>query len=169
MPVITSRPCQSAGRGSPTFTETIRMDASPFQAETISQRLLYPRFVMFPRLAVLLLPLLLAALTRPEPAVRHIVVLSIDTLRADAVSPSATPAIAALARDSVTFTRAFSPAPWTLPALASVMTGVSPQVHQATGLGGRLPGRLTTLAEALRRDGFRTEAIVSNQIGRAHV
>lgn len=130
---------------------------------------------MFPRLrrivrraaaglAALLLPLLLTGLTRPEPAVRRIIVLSVDTLRADAVSPSATPAIAALARDSVVFNRAFSPAPWTLPALASVMTGVSPQVHQATGLGGRVPGRLTTLAEALRRAGFRTEALVSNPV-----
>ncbi|HKV12667.1 MAG TPA: sulfatase [Thermoanaerobaculia bacterium] len=119
---------------------------------------------MFPRLAVLLLPLLLAASMRPEPAVRHIVVLSVDTLRADAVSPSSTPSITALARDSVVFTRAFSPAPWTLPALASAMTGVSPQVHQATGLGGRVPGRLTTLAEALRRAGFRTEALVSNPV-----
>jgi choline-sulfatase len=105
-----------------------------------------------------------ASPSRQELAVRRIVVLSVDTLRADAVSVASTPSIAALARDSVVFTRAFSPAPWTLPALASVMTGVSPQVHQATGLGGRVPERLTTLAEALRRAGFRTEALVSNPV-----
>jgi arylsulfatase A-like enzyme len=119
-------------------------------------------------LAALLLPVLSEAVapqpSRPERAVRRIVVLSIDTLRADALSAVATPSIASLARDSVVFTRAFSPAPWTLPALASVMTGVSPQVHQATGLGSRVPERLTTLAEALRRAGFRTEALVSNPV-----
>lgn len=46
------------------------------------------------------------------------------------------------------------------------MTGVSPQVHLATGLGDRVPGRLTTVAEALRRAGYRTAALVSSpQLG----
>jgi len=99
----------------------------------------------------------------PKPAPpRRILLISIDTLRADALIN--TPAIDALARDSTVFTRAWSPAPWTLPALASVMTGVSPQVHLATGLGDRVPDRLTTLAEALRRRGMRTAAIVSSPL-----
>ncbi|MEA2602059.1 MAG: hypothetical protein QOF89_3051 [Acidobacteriota bacterium] len=75
-----------------------------------------------------------------------------------------TPAIDALADDSVVFRQARSPAPWTLPALASVMTGVSPQVHLATGLGSRVPDRLTTVAEALRRAGYRTAALVSSPL-----
>lgn len=99
----------------------------------------------------------------PKPAHR-ILLISIDTLRAGAVSSRGTVNIDALARDSVVFTRASSPAPWTLPALASVMTGVSPRVHLATGLGDRVPERLTTLAEALKRQGLRTAAIVSSPL-----
>jgi choline-sulfatase len=106
--------------------------------------------------------LLLAGAARaPVPArPRHILLITIDTLRADALV--GTPAIDALSGDSVVFTRAYSPAPWTLPALGSAMTGVSPQVHLATGLGGRVPDRLTTAAEVLRRAGYRTAAFVSS-------
>jgi choline-sulfatase len=115
--------------------------------------------------AVLAAALLIAGLAwaspKPAPA-RHILLISIDTLRADAVTGM--PNAGALARDSVVFTRASSPAPWTLPALASVMTGVSPRVHLATGLGDRVPERLTTLAEALKRQGLRTAALVSSPL-----
>jgi arylsulfatase A-like enzyme len=110
----------------------------------------------------------------PAPAPpRRILLITIDTLRADALScyraqTPGTPAIDALAGDSVVFRQARSPAPWTLPALASAMTGVSPQVHLATELGGRVPDRLTTIAEALRRAGYRTAALVSSPLlGRA--
>jgi choline-sulfatase len=44
------------------------------------------------------------------------------------------------------------------------MTGVSPRVHLATGLGDRVPERLTTLAEALKRQGLRTAALVSSPL-----
>ena len=111
--------------------------------------------------AVLLIAGWAWASSKPTPP-RRILLISIDTLRADALKD--TPAIDALARDSTVFTRAWSPAPWTLPALASVMTGVSPQVHLATGLGDRVPDRVTTLAEALRRKGLRTAAIVSSPL-----
>ena len=100
---------------------------------------------------------------------RRILLISIDTLRADALScyraqTPGTPALDALAADSVVFRQARSAAPWTLPALASAMTGVSPQVHLATGLGDRVPARLTTIAEALRRAGYRTAALVSSPL-----
>src|SRR5436305_5895348 len=108
----------------------------------------------------------------PKPP-RHIRLLSIDTLRADALScyraqAPGTPAIDALAGDSVVFLQARSPAPWTLPALASAMTGLSPQVHLATGRGDRAPDGVTTVAEVLRRGGYRTAALVSSPLlGRA--
>ncbi|HEV7786085.1 MAG TPA: sulfatase [Thermoanaerobaculia bacterium] len=104
---------------------------------------------------------------------RRILLITIDTLRADALScyraqTPGTPALDALAGDSVVFRQARSAAPWTLPALASAMTGVSPQVHLATELGDRVPDRLTTIAEALRRTGYRTAALVSSPLlGRA--
>ncbi|HSS48424.1 MAG TPA: sulfatase [Thermoanaerobaculia bacterium] len=104
---------------------------------------------------------------------RRILLITVDTLRADALScyraqTPGTPALDALAGDSVVFRQARSAAPWTLPALASAMTGVSPQVHLATELGGRVPDRLTTIAEVLRRAGYRTAALVSSPLlGRA--
>lgn len=119
-------------------------------------------------LAALLI--LFAGVAKPAPApARHILLITIDTLRADALScyraqTPGTPAIDALAGDSVVFRQARSAAPWTLPALASAMTGLSPQVHLATGLGDRVPDRLTTIAEALRRAGYRTAALVSSPL-----
>jgi arylsulfatase A-like enzyme len=107
------------------------------------------------------------AITSAPP--RRILLISVDTLRADALScyraqTPGTPALDALAGDSVVFRQARSAAPWTLPAMASAMTGVSPQVHLATGLGGRVPARLTTIAEVLRRAGYRTAALVSSPL-----
>jgi arylsulfatase A-like enzyme len=127
---------------------------------------------------VLLAPLLtlFAASTDGRPAGRptgaggriaHVILLSIDTLRADAVSflsPGAgpTPHLDALASDSVVYTRAYSPAPWTLPAFASIMTGTAPPVHGVRRPTQRIPSRLPTLAERMRAAGYRTAAIGQN-------
>jgi arylsulfatase A-like enzyme len=104
-----------------------------------------------------------------EPAARHegdrppqrIVLLSIDTLRAGEL---ATPHLDRLAGDAVRFTRAYSSASWTLPAMASVMTGLSPEVHRAVHSHSRVPDGVLTLAEVLRRAGYRTAALVSSPI-----
>ena len=102
--------------------------------------------------------------------VKHVILLTVDTLRWDAISlddttrPGATPNIAALADDSVVFTQARSPAPWTIPAFASTMSGLSPTVHQATKYGTRLDENFTTLAERMQSAGYRTAAIGSNPV-----
>lgn len=116
-------------------------------------------------------PLLLPEQPRlPDPArsasssTTPVVLITIDTLRADVLdrSPSVTPNLDALRQDSLYFTRARSPSPWTKPAVASLLTGVHPLVHGATGLDGRLPDQLETLAEALRTSGYLTWALGSN-------
>ncbi|PYT17671.1 MAG: hypothetical protein DMF51_01915 [Acidobacteria bacterium] len=88
-------------------------------------------------------------------AVHKVLFLSIDTLRADAVSalnPVAppTPSLDSLASDSVVFAHAYSPAPWTLPSFVSMMTGVAPPVHGVKSPALRIPDTLTTLAERMR-------------------
>ncbi len=103
------------------------------------------------------------------PAVPHVILLSIDTLRGDALVCSGarevlTPHLDALAADSLCFARASSSAAWTLPAMTSVMTGVSPQVHGAVHVRGRVPDGLSTLAEVLRHAGYRTAAFVSSTV-----
>jgi len=126
-------------------------------------------------LALAAIPLLLLDRT-PEPApspahprVPHVILLSIDTLRADALACSGAPEVRAphldvLARDSLCFSHASSSAAWTLPAMASLMTGVSPQVHGAVHLRSRVPDGLPTLAEVLRHAGYRTAAFVSSTV-----
>jgi len=128
-------------------------------------------------LALAAAPLLLLVDRTPAPvaasahhqAVPHVILLSIDTLRADTLACSGArepraPHLDALAGDSLCFARASSAAAWTLPAMASVMTGVSPQVHGALHLRSRVPDGLPTLAEVLRHAGYRTAAFVSSTV-----
>ncbi len=96
-------------------------------------------------------------------AVRKILFLSIDTLRADAVSAlnssaPPTPNLDSLAADSVVFTRAYSPSPWTLPTFSTMMTGVTPLVHGVRRFEDRVPPVLPTLAERMSEAGYVTAA-----------
>jgi arylsulfatase A-like enzyme len=100
---------------------------------------------------------------------RRVILLSIDALRAGALScyggaGARTPHIDQLAGDSVRFTRAYSSASWTLPSMTSVMTGLSPEIHRAVHSFSRVPDGALTLAEALQRDGYRTAALVSSTV-----
>jgi arylsulfatase A-like enzyme len=123
----------------------------------------------------LALGLLLAAVvscgTRPPPTV---VFFAVDTLRADHLGcygyPRPTsPRMDALARESVLFEHAISQSPWTLPAFASMLTGVVPSRHGAGrgkrclfgGCGALFPER-GTLGERFVAAGYRTAAFVSN-------
>jgi arylsulfatase A-like enzyme len=116
-------------------------------------------------------------LARPEGGFRAVpadadgpklvILLTVDTLRRDALSiysedARRTPAFDALARDGVIFERAIAPAPWTLPSLASVLSGVPETVHRATPKAPRLPKGIRTVAAHFRADGYRTAAIGSN-------
>jgi arylsulfatase A-like enzyme len=99
--------------------------------------------------------------------IKNVVLITIDTLRASALScynqkSAATPYIDQLAADGVLFENAISPAPWTLPGLASIMTGVSPSVHQAHKKNSKLPEELQTLAEYMLREGYLTGALGRN-------
>src|SRR5215470_8795321 len=63
-----------------------------------------------------------------------VVLVTIDTLRADAPGYAgnrkvATPVLDALAREGAVFTRAYAHAVVTLPSHASILTGLTPRVH----------------------------------------
>jgi hypothetical protein len=93
--------------------------------------------------------------------VKRVLLLSVDTLRRDALQyyrPGAppTPNLDRLAADGVVFRNAYSPAPWTLPAFASIMTGLSPWVH------GFSWASIPTLADYFRGQGYLTAAIGLN-------
>ncbi|MHC4183082.1 MAG: sulfatase-like hydrolase/transferase [Planctomycetota bacterium] len=99
--------------------------------------------------------------------IKNVILITVDTLRADVLSPYnkqgvSTPHINQLAGDGLLFTRAISPSPWTLPSLASIMTGLSPSVHMVTGSKSKLIDTLPALAEYTRDAGYFTTAIVHN-------
>jgi arylsulfatase A-like enzyme len=102
----------------------------------------------------------------PEP-VRNVLLVTLDTTRADVLSGDApsralAPHIAALAEHGVRFPRAYTVAPLTLPAHATLLTGLVPPRHGVRDNGlAALPGSAETLAEILLADGFATAAFVS--------
>ena len=106
-----------------------------------------------------------AAPPRVEPPL-SVLLITIDTLRADRVgaygdAKARTPALDALARQGVVFERAYTPAPITLPAHVSLMTGLLPPAHGVRGNGAfALGSGVPTLAEALKAAGRRTAAFV---------
>jgi len=71
-------------------------------------------------------------------------------------SGSVTPEIDELAASGLRFRRAVAPASWNLPSLSSLVTSVPPWVHGQGSAGAG--STLTTLADVLGRDGYRTAA-----------
>jgi arylsulfatase A-like enzyme len=149
-----------------------------FVVRLITRRISAP-LVLGPILIVLfLLPLraIIFANSTPEPTrvsqeadlpIKHVVLIIVDTLRADFLSclnssAAPTPHIDALAADGVLFRKAISSAPWTVPSVASIMTGMSPLAHQVITTRSRMPDKLNTLAEYMERAGYYTGAIGYN-------
>jgi arylsulfatase A-like enzyme len=96
--------------------------------------------------------------------VPRVILITVDTLRRDALTcydpaGAGTPCLDALAQDSVTFTDAFTPAPWTVPSIASVMTGVSSDVHGVNEDGASISPQYRTLAEYFTDAGYLTTAL----------
>jgi len=101
------------------------------------------------------------------PVSGPIIVLSIDTLRADHLPAYGykkvkTPAIDALAADGVVFERAYSHAPQTLPAHASLLSGRLPfETGVRDNVGFTVKSSERMLPQMLRDRGFTTGGVVS--------
>jgi arylsulfatase A-like enzyme len=97
-----------------------------------------------------------------------VVIVFLDTVSYDAIFPrgmSVEPRfgfLARLASRSVVFDRAYTSAPWTLPAHFSAVTGVPAHRLGIDFDHQQYDGRSTTLAERFRRRGYRTAAVISN-------
>jgi choline-sulfatase len=101
-----------------------------------------------------------------KPAARNLVLITIDTLRADHVGaygwPRAqTPTLDRLAKDGALFERAYAAAPITLPSHATLLTGRYPPGHGARDNGLRVSQSVPTLATELHAKGFATAAFVA--------
>ncbi len=99
--------------------------------------------------------------------IRHVVLISIDTCRADHLScygypKNTTPNLDALAQTATRFESVVTPVPMTLPAHCSMLTGKIPPAHGVhNNIGYQLASSNTTLAEILHDRGFKTGAILS--------
>jgi choline-sulfatase len=113
----------------------------------------------------MILLILVLACVACAPREHHppIIIISIDTLRADHVSASATPQIEALGREGIVFRNAWSHSPLTLPSHLSLFTGLLPPEHGVRDNAGYRFDASThpTLAGVLRGNAYRTAAAVS--------
>ena len=89
-----------------------------------------------------------------------VILISIDTLRADHVGPK-TPNINSLAEHGTVFTQADSQIPFTFPSHASMLTSVYPFENQVEENAVPLPsGGAVTLASVLKSHGYKTAAFI---------
>jgi arylsulfatase A-like enzyme/Tfp pilus assembly protein PilF len=96
---------------------------------------------------------------------RNVLLVTIDTLRADALGsyggPAATPNLDRLAGEGLRFTAAHAHSVVTLPSHTSILTGVYPFVHGVRDNAGyRLAPGATTMATLLKQAGYATGAFV---------
>jgi choline-sulfatase len=97
----------------------------------------------------------------------NVLLITLDTTRADHLgaygyADAETPNIDALAQRGVLFAQATSPAPLTLPAHSSIMTGTYPTYHGVRVNGNTaLSPAQTTIAETLKERGYATGAWIA--------
>ena len=130
--------------------------------------------------ACVLLGAVLIALHLRETSRANVLLIVLDTTRRDHLScygyaEKTTPAIDALAAEGLRYDRAITPSSWTLPAHASIFTGMLPTHHRAhfsfdesidpeTIEGPMflpLHPELPTLAEELKKTGYETAGIIA--------
>jgi arylsulfatase A-like enzyme len=103
------------------------------------------------------------------PARPDVLLVSVDTLRADRLgyaghAAARTPSLDRLAREGAAFTQAWTTIPRTTQALASLLTSLPPAQHGVRRIGERLPASARSLAEILREAGFATAAVSANAV-----
>lgn len=134
-------------------------------------------------LAILIALSVFGGLVLADPDKPHVILIVLDTLRADRVSFNGyarrtTPNIDAFAEHSVLYGKAHSVAPWTLPSHMSMFTGWLPSRHGATweaygqpeelemdqiaGRPFKLSDASRLLAVRLKNSGYKTAAFSSN-------
>jgi arylsulfatase A-like enzyme len=152
----------------------------PSRSPQVSARVVALAFALVVVAAALAGPRLLRARAEaPVPTERpSVIVVLVDTLRADFLGTygfdgPVSPAIDALAKESVQFEHAFAQAPWTKPSIASLFTSLAPDTHRVLSHDGKygdaehasteaLPQEAATLAESLQQAGYATAAFVAN-------
>lgn len=110
----------------------------------------------------MLLSLLLACTRSPSKV--DVVLISLDTTRADVLTPEVVPTLTALAAEGVRFDMALAHAPSTLSSHASVFTGLDPHAHRVPRNGFMVPPELPTLAEQLGAAGYQRMGVIGASV-----
>ncbi len=119
---------------------------------------------------LLLLSIVTVAGCRPGvPSRPNVVLVVVDTLRADALgcygNPRAvTPFLDRWADEGMRFAHAYAASSWTMPSVASLLTSRYPTQHKVTSIRARLASDETTLADVLRREGYATGGFSANRL-----
>jgi len=103
---------------------------------------------------------------RPQPSMPNVLLISIDSLRADRLgcygqTRETSPALDQLAADGVRFARAYSPTSWTLPSHVTLLSGLSQEQHQVLLVTDRARDGSLALPAALSEQGFQTVGFYS--------
>ncbi|MBN1962041.1 MAG: sulfatase-like hydrolase/transferase [Deltaproteobacteria bacterium] len=103
----------------------------------------------------------------PYPNARNVLLVAVDALRADTFYGDNftfpfNPKIASWSQNAAIFTDAESTASWTIPSVATILTGILPERHYASR--GYLADWTPTLAERFRAAGYNTVAFVDNAL-----
>lgn len=117
-------------------------------------------------------PEIMLATKAPEApkgaAPKNVIVLLIDTVRADAFkafnpdSKVVAPHYDALAKESTVFLNAYTQENWTKPSVATVLSGTYPATHDTKTDGAKLPEEVELLSQKLQGAGFATAGFVAN-------
>lgn len=94
----------------------------------------------------------------------NIVLITFDSLRADVLEPYGgdvqTPHFSEFAKNNILFENALTTATWTLPSIASILTGLYPPVHSVNWDNPFIGDNYPTLQSLLKSHGYHTYAIV---------
>jgi len=107
---------------------------------------------------------------RPKPFGANLLVITLDTTRADCLGAyggegNHTPNLDTLAREGIRFENCVTPVPLTLPAHVSLFTGRTPLAHQVRNNARYALGpEELTLAERFKAAGFRSYAVVASYV-----
>jgi arylsulfatase A-like enzyme len=100
-----------------------------------------------------------------RPTGPQILLISVDTLRADAINalggPWPTPNLDRLLERSQTWINSYASHTWTKPSHAGMLTGHHPDVHRCIGESDPLHPQVPTLAERFHSAGFLTEGLAN--------
>jgi len=107
-----------------------------------------------------------------EQAVPNIILVTSDALRADVLNPELMPEVSQFAEESISFSQAYTPAPWTLPSFSSFFSGKPPAEIGVSVYEDKvgeiatkhyLNEQFATFTEKLRDKGYLTQAVVANK------